>query len=229
MLSSEHLVWNDEFSGEKLNQDKWVAWVDEKRHDATNLLDLAKVSGGKLSISPITSEKVHHSSMVCTDSKFDMLYGRVEIRVKLSTESGAWSNFWLYTHEMLKDKGSEIDLFEHRAAYESTDLSGIVAHSLHYNGYGSNHLCNGKDAKISSKDWNVISLTRTKDYNLFTVNGVETWKTYEAVNDERLFFVLSVEIADKFWAGDIPKGGYSGKPMLEVDYIRVFSLPSLAK
>ncbi|WP_394999716.1 family 16 glycosylhydrolase, partial [Acinetobacter sp.] len=203
--SAEELVWFDEFDGTALNAEKWN--IDtEQRHSATNCKEAVVVKDGCLHIKPFTKEGKHYTGFITTEGKFESAEGRWEIRAKFGDVSGTWSDAWLYTKSAGKDHqdrnkhGMEIDIFEHRSTNKNNkDISGLINHALHWNGYGTYGLCTAEDAIIKKDDFNIFELKWTKTSYEFYVNDKKTWTSFD-ITVKPLYFIFSTEIGDlDFW------------------------------
>lgn len=221
--SRPRLLFQDDF-----DEPRWNVEFGN-RQDATNSNIAVKYQDGLLKISPKTLAGKHFSAVLTTEGIFEFAGGYVEAKVRLKTQSGAWAALWIYNHKASTDSediaknGIEIDIFEHRATDDwNRYLPYVVSHAVHYGGYGKYHVANGAEGWLSDREWNIIGLDWNAGGYSFFINGEKTWHTKDGLSFVPSFLVLSVEIKDKFWAGNIPKGGYSGAAQFEVDWIRVW-------
>jgi hypothetical protein len=78
--------------------------------------------------------------------------------------------------------------------------------------------------------WHTYGLLWTAEGYTFYLDGAEQWKTNKAVSKRSEYLLLTCEIEDKGWAGDIPAGGYGPREKstttMEVDWVRVWQLPA---
>jgi hypothetical protein len=74
--------------------------------------------------------------------------------------------------------------------------------------------------------WHTYGLLWTTDGYAFYLDGAEQWKTDRAVSRRDEFLLLTCEIEDRGWAGDIPAGSYGprgeSKTTMQVDWVRVW-------
>jgi beta-glucanase (GH16 family) len=224
--SAEELVWSDEFDGETLNTEKWN--IDtEQRHSGINCKEAIVVKDGFLRIKPFTKDGKHYTGMITTEGKFESVEGHWVIRAKFDDQPGTWSCAWLYTHmagldnEDIKKHGMEIDIFEHRFNdMFKNDISGIVNHTLHWNGYGKLHKCSAIDTVIKKGEFNIFELKWTKTSYDFFVNGKPTWSSTN-ITTHPLFFIFSTEIGYlDFWTQPL-LDKYEHTTMT-VDYVRYY-------
>ena len=224
--SAEELVWSDEFDGTTLNAEKWNINTDE-RHSATNCKESIVVKNGLLHIKPFTKDGKHYSGLIDTDGKFEMSEGRLVIRAKFDDQPGTWSCGWLYTdtagedNQNIKKYGMEVDIFEHRLFdMNKKDISGVVNHTLHWNGYAKYHKCSATDTLIKKNEFNIFELKWSVDRYEFFVNGKKTWESFN-VTTKPLFVIFSTEIGYiDFWTQPLLKE-YNHTTMM-VDYIRYY-------
>lgn len=202
--------WSDEFNNDTLDTTKWIVAFPGERRDAINDLKQVTVKDGCLRIEAKTIGNKHYTAMVSTEGLFESKYGYWEIRAKADDRSGTWSDAWLYNRT---GDESEIDIFEHRA-------NNIVNYGMHWNGYGVNHQCTGGDYKLKNNDFHIYGFIRTKDTFYFIVDGVIVNRLLSITN-KPMFLILSTEIQDNYWAGNIPKEGYNNTTLI-VDYVRFY-------
>jgi len=131
------LVWSDEFSGDgALDPAKWTydlgggGWGNNEKQVYTNELANARRENGHLVIevqqSTGTRVPTYSSARILTRERMSMLYGRVEFRAKLPSETGTWSAVWLLSTDALVSdtywpNNGEIDILEH-VGYEEDPL-----------------------------------------------------------------------------------------------------------
>jgi beta-glucanase (GH16 family) len=220
VVMAEELIWSEEFDNPAL-----PSWnINEgDRVSGINCKESIEVKNGMLYIKTFTKDGKHYTGIIDTAGKVEFKYGRIEIRAKLSDVAGTWSDAWLYSKQVtdIPSHGMEVDLFEHRL-YDMyrKDISGVVNHTLHWDGYGANHKCAATDTPINKEAFNIYSLVWTKDEYKFYVNNKLTW-TVSPVSDVPLFFVLSVEIGEvENWTQPM-LDKYDNVTMI-VDYIRYY-------
>lgn len=227
--SKWELKWQEEFNGNALDTNKWEYYdSNQRRHDAYHDKKGIEVSDGTLKVKVITENNIHYTAIPRTIEKFG--YGYYEARVRFDVKSGQWADGWMTSQEMLDDKDigiekQEIDWWEVRAKDEKDfDISDSIYYNIHRFSYlPGKHGWDGKfvtGLNINDNKFHILGFLRTPKKYVFFVDGLETWRT-DKVTSQKLPFLFSCEVADKFWAGDIPEGGYNGVPM-EIDYIRVW-------
>lgn len=104
------LVWNDEFSGKRLDTAKWNVLIRENsKHDELQYYvpDEVYLENGFLRIRSRVRKygsKEYTSGRLDTKGKFAPVYGRFEIRAKLPDGKGLWPAHWQYTFEIQSDQ-----------------------------------------------------------------------------------------------------------------------------
>jgi beta-glucanase (GH16 family) len=217
-----NLIWHDEFDGNALDLTKWSYRGLGRRRDAVNVKEAVRLDGqGHL---VLTTRKVgdqYHTGMIGTQGKFERAWGYFECRVKLQTQPGHWSAFWLQSPRLgkvvgdAKQSGTEIDIFEYL-----TKRGDKVQHTLHWDGYGKDHKTAGHvaDCPGLSKGWHTVALEWTRDEYVFYVDGRETWRTNKGVSHTPQYIILSLEVGK--WAGDVAQAKLPDSVLF--DYVRVY-------
>jgi len=218
------LVWADEFDGDTLDTTKWMYRQFGPRRDAINVKDTVSLDGkGHLVLTTERKGDKIHTAMIATQGKFETTYGYFECRVKLQTQFGHWSAFWLQSPTMGKEignpakSGTEIDIFEFLVKYGDK-----ILHNLHWDGYGDHHKRAGTQASVPgvTKGWHTVGLLWTPEEYVFYVDGKETWRTNEAVSQRSEYIILSLEVGK--WAKDISEAKLPDSVLF--DYVRVYKL-----
>lgn len=217
------LAWHDEFDGTELDDSKWEVPPDARRRDGWWMRQAISLDGeGHLAISALKDGDKWVDGCVRTRGKFEHAFGYYVARIKLQTQPGHWSAFWLYNHSVGKvgddgRDGTEIDI------YEKPWLDGRVQHALHWDGYGEHHKSEGKVSKVPGimEGWHTFALSWQPDEYVFYIDGQETWRTAAGgVCQVPLYIKLSDEIGR--WAGDIADAQLPDAFL--VDYVRVYDL-----
>jgi beta-glucanase (GH16 family) len=235
------LVWSDEFSGAALDASKWSVNEPGMWGDAINSGSAARVGNGALTITTYTDagNGKNYAAVLGTQDHFLTTYGYFESRIKFNSSPGMWSAFWLESPTVGKPLGDpatagvEIDVTEHRA---TDDTGAGVANryntALHWDGYGANHKTvghlNGPVAGLGNGSWHTYGLLWEPDGYTFYVDDVAMWSKTSPVSAAPEYLLLSSEVQDGSWAGDIPAGGYgslaASTTNMEVDYVHVYSV-----
>ncbi len=234
-LPGYKLVFQDEFNSSALDTIVWGFHNLGKRRTAVNIKEACLVNeNGELEICNWTNvngiDTVHHAGMIQTKENFT--FGYYEARIKFDIELGSWGAFWIMYNQFKdgftavdnpKQTGVEIDIIEF-----VPQNGRYGCHNLHWNGYGEFHKSLGSGELMSGQleGYHTYGLLWTPEEYTFYIDGVKTWSSTEAISYVPEYVILSTEIEDKGWAGDIPTGGYGSfektKNRMFVDYIRIY-------
>jgi beta-glucanase (GH16 family) len=216
------LAWADEFSGKELDATKWDYRGLGPRRKAVNDKDCVTLDGeGHLLITTKKVGDAYHTAVIGTQGKFETAFGYFECRVKLQTQQGHWSAFWIQSPTISKVgdpkvNGTEIDVFEY--------LSNVneVNHALHWDGYGKEHKSKGKRTKDQDfkfkEGYHTFGVEWTPEEYVFNIDGKEVWRTKDAVSHLKEYIILSMEVDT--WGGDIGKAQLPDSCYF--DYVRVY-------
>lgn len=252
-----NLVWQDEFNGPagfyNASQPQWANWRERSagvRRDAFNDASRAvSMTGtGDLRIKTFTDGAQHITGIIGTQTNgafagYMPTYGYFESRIKFSSQAGMWSAFWMQSPTMGNPIGSpatagtEIDIVEHRAVTSSnTNISNQGVSNIHWDGYGVDHKSAGSGlyslGAADAQGYRTYGMLWTPTEQKFYVNGVLKWTyTGTAISQRSEYFILSSEVEDNGWAGDIPVSGYgtyaSSNAFMDVDYVRVYQIQAV--
>jgi beta-glucanase (GH16 family) len=232
------LVWEDGFDGGALDPGKWVPQSGPRR-DYQMTADAAQVRDGLLTIRTSTSGGVHRSAFLTTLGRFETALGYFEARIRFQDAPGEWCAFWLFSPTNGVPKGDpaaagvEIDVVEHRVTDQGgwTALADMVAMNLNWDGYGPDMKNRQKVTALPGGAavqgaWRTYGVLWTEDAYVFYVDGVELWRSTEAISRVPEAIQLTCEVQDRSWAGDVPPGGYGSRTAsttgMQVDWVRVW-------
>ncbi len=233
------LVWEDNFEGNQLDRTKWAPETYVRRGNPLSA-EAVTVQDGVLTITTYTEGGKHYTGFITTKGKFETTYGYFEARIRFRSSPGQWGAFWLHSPTIGKPvgdparAGTEIDVIEHRARdKKGREVSKLLSMNLHWDGYkpkvhqhaGQNTTAPEGAASLQGH-WHTYGLLWTPEGYRFYLDGVEQWRTDQAVSKRSEFLLLTCEIEDRSWAGNIPAGGYGArgqsKTTMEVDWVRVW-------
>jgi len=216
------LVWHDEFDGTALDLSKWSYRGLGPRKGGVNVKEAVTLDGkGHLVITTTRADNQWQTGMIGTQGKFERAFGYWECRVRLQTQPGHWSAFWLQSPRLgksigdTKTSGTEIDIFEYLSP-----RGDRIQHTLHWDGYGKDHKSKGHVADVPglSSGWHTVGLEWKPDEYGFYVDGKETWRTREGVSGTPQYIILSLEVGK--WAGKIADARLPDGVVF--DYVRVY-------
>jgi|SRR5690554_2011757 beta-glucanase (GH16 family) len=234
-LPGYKLVFQDEFDNSPLDTTVWGFHNLGKRRDAINIKEACLINQeGALEIRNWTetsdTSSIHYAGMI--ESKERFTFGYFESRIKFDIEPGTWGAFWIMYDNFQRlfseidnpiELGTEIDIIE----FVPQD-NNYGVHNLHWNGYGEFHKTVGSGKLMNGKleGYHIYSLLWTPEEYIFYIDGIETWRTKEGISHAPEYVILSTEIQDKGWAGNIPTNGYGTfndtRNKMFVDYIRIY-------
>lgn len=224
ILEEYQLVWQDEFDGDKLDESKWNYRAEgTKRGFATVRKENSYLDGkGHLIIEASKEDTNYYVSQIATYNKASFQYGYFECKLQVNQKLGPSTAFWIHCLEYTKHVndlvrgGAEIDVVEYRRKFKDDE----VYHTIHWDGYGSEHKQHGKIKKVKGIDdgFHTFAVEWTADKYIFYVDGKKTWQTKTAVSMAKQYLILSVEMND--WSGDPSGTTFPDKAVF--DYVRVY-------
>jgi len=224
ILNDYKLVWSDDFNGNSLDTTKWgYRATGSKRQFGIVYKENSKPDGkGHLIIEVSHVDTTYRIGQVGTQGKFSQQYGYFECRAKMNNQLGPHVAFWLQSPTIQVEQndpykfGTEIDIFE----YHTNEGKEFVYHNLHWSGYGEHHQHAGTKVKVENLDqgYHTFGLEWTSDEYIFYVDGIETWRTNEAISQIPEYIILSAELTG--WGGDFSHSQFPDSVMF--DYVRVY-------
>jgi beta-glucanase (GH16 family) len=232
------LVWADEFGETRLDPARWVA--DEgTRRDAWNTPDAVTVGGGVLTLTVSTEAGGHETGFLTTGNLFQAQFGYFEARILFSDSPGSWCAFWLHSDTIGQPLGDpatagvEIDVVEHRVTDQGgwTELADMVALTLNWDGYGASKKTDQivvplADGAPVQGAWHTYGVVWAADGYTFYVDAAPLWTVSGPVSERPQALMLTCEVDDESWAGDVPPDGYGPRAesttRMQVDWVRVW-------
>ncbi len=236
------LVWSDEFEYEGLpNPEKWEydtlgnAWAwgnSELQHYTAYRKENAIVKDGKLHIRALKEEGFptqYTSARLMTKGKGDWLYGRIEVRAKVSQGTGIWPAIWMLPSENKYGnwpKSGEIDIMEH-VGYDP-DTIHFTVHTGAFNGMHRTQKSSKVFLPKAEKEFYTYTVDWTENKCDFYVDDrkVFTFKKESDNTDEWPFnhpyyLLLNVAVGGT-WGGIHGVDNSIFPQAMEVDYVRVY-------
>jgi beta-glucanase (GH16 family) len=236
------LVWSDEFDYSVLpDPGKWTfetgpAWTNNELQYYTNRLENAEVRD---SILVITARKESYGGRDYTSARIvtynDGLwwrYGKIEARIKLPYGQGIWPAFWMLGRNFSSvgwPECGEIDIME---MIGGEGRENTVHGTAHWDNNGS-HASYGNSVTLSSGtfaddfhlfsiEWNAEKILWKMDGEQFHVIDITPAGLSEFQGE--FFIILNLAVGGN-WPGS-PDSTTVFPQELQVDYVRVYSLPS---
>jgi len=231
------LVWNDEFSENKLDEVKWTRckrgtpnWKDTMSDDPR----LLKFNDGVLHLRGIVNDNQdkdpapYLSAGITSRGKYFYQYGKVQIRARCKSAQGAWPALWMMPEQRPQAGYGEIDLMEH------LNFDNKVYQTVHsdYTQEDRNkppqRYC---EPNIDRDTWNTYGCEWDENKIVFTVNGKPTL-TYPHMPElgenqwpfnVPYYFILSMQIGGGWVNGSGPTNPDHYPAGMEIDWIRVYS------
>jgi len=220
-LKGWYLIWNDEFTGEKVDRKKW--YIEDAALVKNNELQYytpknVYTKNGKLvlkSDKETMGGRAYTSGLVETKGRFTFQYGRVEVRAKLPGTKGLWPAHW-----MMPERGSwppEIDIME---------LVGSKPNVIHMTNHYGVHPHNRYDTRIFAgpdytKDFHVYALEWDESELRWFIDGVQRSSVSRNVPREPFYIILNTAV------GGIMPGNPDATTVFpqyhEIDYVRVYA------
>jgi beta-glucanase (GH16 family) len=226
---SMKLVFEDEFNGEALDEEKWTPrdpWERGRNNElqayapeAFSLKDgILHVTAERKSAEYAGAEREYISGMMNSKGKFYQRYGRFEIRCRAPRGKGLWPAFWLLPDGEKKGLYAEIDVLEilgdrPRVAYFTHHWKDEAGER----GKEGGHFA-GPDF---TRAFHTYAMDWTPEAIVWSVNGVERARSSSFVPQDRPMFMLVNLAVGGDWPG-APNVQTRFPAAFEVDYIRVY-------
>lgn len=236
------LIFEDEFTDDELNSDKWVKcyWWDAagctnlgNREEQWYLPGNVSVSDGMLRLKAqremtanttgiyeyssgmVTTGRVTYDQLVPT--RFDFQYGYAEIRARAPRGQGLWPAFWLLPSRHAPIP--EIDVMEILGQEIET-----LYYAFHYRDQIGKKRARGHSFKVPdlSEDWHVFGVEWSPERIIWYFDGVEQWRYDDAryVPHEPMYMIINLAIGG-IWARAADETT-EFPAELAVDYVRVW-------
>lgn len=247
-LEGYNLLWNDEFSGDALDETIWnyephePGWTNQELQEYTVSTDNVFTRDGKLVIKAIKTEKngadYYTSGKVTSQNKKDFTYGKVVASAKVPKGQGLWPAIWMMPQDESFygqwPKCGEIDIMEVLGSRVDTAYGTIHYGEPHAEQQGTYVLENGTfadDFHEYSVEWEPGEMRFYIDGNLYhTVNDWftalpdEDEKPYPAPFNQPFFVQMNLAVGGT-WPGNPDETTDFDKAEFEIDYVRVYQKP----
>lgn len=246
-FGQNQLVWSDEFDGTTVNTANWNfdigtgsgGWGNNESQYYTSRPENVKVENGKLIITALLENyggKSYTSARLNTKAKIFTKYGRIEMRAKLPKGRGTWPAFWMLPEQQLygtnywPDNG-EIDIMEY-VGYQP----GIIHGSVHtHENYGGNSITRTITYSGVEDDFHVYAIEWASDMIKFYVDSYYYGNYYRSGQswnywpfDQNFFILINLAIGGN-WGGAEGIDNTIFPQTYEIDYVRIYSLPTDVK
>jgi beta-glucanase (GH16 family) len=238
------LEWEDRFEGSRLDTRKWSAW--ERPVEDAVMTSRAIVVNDGLTIKTTTgSDGKHYTGFLSSQGKFEGGHGYYEAAIRFKGAPGTWCAFWMDSTTITPAQdgavGEELDIVEMRGhPYGRRDgNSGTFnVHKWTWDGSNQGHAAVGTQnfspeagRPTLEEGFHTYGVLWTPESYTFYLDGKARWSTREYASNDRKYLLLTCEVLDHAWAGDIPSGGYSDsatRPIgMEVEWVKAWKAPAL--
>lgn len=232
------LIFEDNFDGTGFNTQNW-SYCKRYGSDWNKYLvsssQTVQVSNGELIVKAIKNTDLASDNVpyltggIETSKKFNFLYGKVEVRVKMVGGRGAWPAIWLMPDIQAPwPTGGEMDMMER------LNNDAFIYHTVHshytYN-LGINNPVRSKTAAISPDAYSVYGLQWYPDRLEFYLNGALTF-TYPRIITTQAgqwpfdhpFYIILNQAAGGSWVGGVTDADLPFQ--MQVDYVKVYQRDS---
>lgn len=225
-VASGSVTFSDEFEGNTLSAQKWIdSYPDGVRTHANHEQQYYSPKGyvlrdGKLVFVARRQSMggmPYTSGMVASYGKFSQKYGRFEIRTKFPKGKGLWPAFWLLPTS--KSWPPEIDILE-LLGHDPTCVY-FTNHWRAESGSVPNQQGRLRGPDFSH-DFHTFTLVWKPDVLIWSVDGVEQFRTREHVPQEPMYLLANLAVGGD-WPG-FPDASTPFPSQMEIDYIRVWQL-----
>lgn len=233
------LVWQDEFSGQKIDSRYWSKCVRTKSDWANTLTDDPALYVQREGILRLRGVKNHNTKKdaspyltagITSKGKYSFTYGKVQIRARFKGAQGAWPALWMMGEKGRWPANGEIDLME-RLNFDRKVHQTV--HSPYTKDKSKKTPASGTTTAIKPNDWNTYGCEWNADKIIFTINGKPTHhypRLPEKGTDQwpfkqPFYLILSMQIGGN-WVNAKHHGGATNPDhypaWLEVDWVRVY-------
>ena len=245
------LAWSDEFDGPSLDTGVWehmlgsgtayglpAGWGNNELQIYTSDSANSYVQNGSLHLVAVkTGGSSYTSARLRTQGNLDILYGRIEARMKIPSGQGMWPAFWMLPTGSPYGgwaSSGEIDIME------STGIADRVYGTIHFGDYWPNNASNGgsyaggndygSTFHTMAIEWEPDQMRWYMDNVMYHSVNSSQWYSVAAPGNSRAPFdtpfhlLLNVAVGGD-WPG-YPDGSTVFPQTLEVDYVRVYTAGS---
>jgi len=238
----KNLVWQDEFDGDELDQERWTATIGDGCPDICGFgneelqyydLGNVSVSDGTLKLEARQESKgtrSYSSARLLSKGKGDWQYGRVEVKAKLPSGRGTWPAIWMLPtiegRGMNWPKDGEIDIMEH-VGYNQGMIYGTI-HTEQYNHWKGTEQNDSIYVEDSDEAFHIYSMSWDHKGMVWEVDGEEYLRLargddgYEGWPfDQKYHLILNLAVGG-IWGGKYGVDDTIWPQTLEIDFVRVY-------
>ncbi len=229
------LVWEDTFGKEGVIDTATWSKIPRGRPDWNNYMSsfdsCYAVKNSNLILYGIRNTTQHQDTApyltggVYTKGKKTFTDGKVEIRAKLGSATGAWPAIWMLPENAPWPTGGEIDIME-RLNSDTLVYQTVHSHYTYTLGIQDNPR-SGATAPINPEDYNIYGVELYTDSLVFYVNRQPVF-TYPRIQtehpgqypfDQPFYLLIDMQLGGK-WVGKVNPDELPVK--MEIDWVRFY-------
>ncbi len=217
---NKNLVFEDTFDGDTLDLTVWNAvnqyWTEngEAQKYLQNQVD---VSYGSLNLTAVrNSNGGYESGKVDTKGKLELVYGKVEVSMRLCEGKGLFPAIWLLYQDPETNTYVEIDIMEN-LGHESETVFGVL-HMTTNEGYTYDYSTFYVENPLG---FHLYSVEWTESYIVWYVDGNEYLRVVASIPPVPLHLIINLAVGGD-WPGE-PDCSTVFPTNVEVDYVKFYS------
>jgi beta-glucanase (GH16 family) len=236
------LVWNDEFDGSTIDQNKWGYEVNGDGGGNNEIQYYTArdtnsfINDGKLVI--VARPEIYKvgdntwyftSARLRTLNKGDWKYGRIEVSAKVPTGVGTWPAIWMLSSDWEYGgwpESGEIDIMEH-VGYDPNVIHGSI-HTLAYNHRIGTQITAQLKIPTATTEFHKYAIEWFEDHIDFFIDDFK-YLTFTNENkgwqywpfDKRFHLILNLAVGGS-WGGAQGVDFDAFPAQMEVDFVRVY-------
>ena len=160
-----------------------------------------------------------------TKGKKTFAEGKIEIRAKLGSATGAWPAIWMLPENAQWPTGGEIDIMEH-LNFDTIVYQTVHSHYTYTLGIKNNPK-SGATAPINPNDYNIYGVELYPDSLVFSVNRqrifayprIETDQPGQYPYDKPFYLLIDMQLGGN-WVGKVNSEELPVK--MEIDWVRFY-------
>lgn len=233
-LDGWKLLWNDEFSGNKIDATKWSPckrstsdWDDTMSNDPRCFV----IKDGILQLRGIANDNKEKDPVdfltggITTKGKFTFTHGKIVIRARFKSAKGAWPALWMMGASGAWPHNGEIDLMEH---LNHDDKIHQTIHSYWANKVDQEKkIPKSATAPIKRDEFNTYGAEWDSEKIVFTCNGKPSFTYVKAPEkgpeqwpfNQPFYLIFSMQIGGD-WVGEADPTQYPA--WMDIDWVRVY-------
>lgn len=247
--SSYELVWNDEFDGDSVDDNKWgydlgdgcqiglCGWGNNELEYYTDRTQNARVNDGLLTITarrefPLYLNQYQYTSArMVTRGKGDWRYGRVDVRARMPIGQGLWPAIWMLPTDNVYGtwpRSGEIDIMEY-LGNEPDKIFGTIHYGHDFWRFTGEEYRLPEGEGTFHDEFHVFSVLWNENCIEFLVDGQPFSGPYSRSTtlpttwpfDQDFHLILNIAVGGNLPGNPTPSTQFP--QIMEVDYVRVYS------